>query len=98
MAIDVIVRLKTKPGTTQAMLEGLQGILPDTRAFHGCRRVDVVRDSDDLETVFLLEEWEERANHEAYMAWRAERGDLDGLAEVLVEPPTFTYVEKVPGV
>jgi quinol monooxygenase YgiN len=98
MPVSVVVTLKTQPGTADAMLAGLKEMLPDTRAFPGCKGVEVTRDLDNPDTLYLLERWEERANHEAYTAWRAERGDFDGLGEALSEPPTFAYSEPQAGV
>jgi quinol monooxygenase YgiN len=94
MTVTVLAQLKTKPGLAESVLTGLKEMLPDTRAFAGCRGLNIVRDVDDPDAIALIEEWDERANHEAYLAWRAERGDLDGLVEVLAEAPKFTYYEQ----
>jgi quinol monooxygenase YgiN len=94
MAVTVHVQLKTKPGQAESVLAGLKDMLPETRAFAGCREIHILSDLDDPDGIGLVEEWEERTNHEAYLAWRTETGALAGLAEVLVEPPKFTYYEQ----
>jgi quinol monooxygenase YgiN len=56
----------------------LRGALPDTRAFEGCREIEVYRDNE-RETYVLIEEWDSAAHYDRYLAWRMETG----LAEML---------------
>lgn len=94
MPVTVLAQLKTKPGLVEDVLHGLKELLPETRAFAGCLGIHIVRDLDDPDSFALIEEWEERANHEAYLAWRTEEGTLAGMMDVLAEPPRFTYYEQ----
>lgn len=91
MSVTVLATLKLKPGLADTVLGGLKDMLPDTRAYAGCESVDVVRDMDNPDTVILVEQWGARSDHEAYMAWRTETGALAAMAEVMAEPPIFTY-------
>jgi len=94
VSVTVLATLKLKPGMAEAVLGGLKGLLPDTRAYQGCQSIKIVQDLDNPDTVALVEEWENRSDHEAYLAWRAEQGELDKMAEVLAEPPTFQYCSQ----
>lgn len=94
MAVTVLAQIKTKPGLGDAVLDGLKGTLPDTRAYKGCLAIDIVRDLDDPDGIALIEQWENRSDHEAYLAWRMEEGTLAQMMEVLAEEPKFTYYEQ----
>ena len=91
MPVTVLATLRLKPGLAETVLAGLAQQAPDTRAHAGCRGVRITQDLDDPDTVVAIMEWDSRADHEAYLAWRAASGDLDALGEVIREPPAFTY-------
>ena len=95
MPLTMMAVIKTKPGRVDEILDGLRVILPDTRDFDGCTRLDVVQDADDPTTITLIEEWEGRDHFAAYRAWRAESGTgLARWADALAEPPTITAYEQ----
>jgi quinol monooxygenase YgiN len=98
MSVTVLATLKLKPGLVETVLSGLKEILPDTRAFSGCRSIKIAQDVDNPDTVILVEEWDARSDHEAYMAWRTETGTLASMADVLAEPPAFTYCTQRPDI
>ena len=43
----------------------------------------------------MIERWRSRADYEAYLAWRTERGDLDTLGAMLAGPPSIRYFDAV---
>ena len=94
MSVTVIATLNLKPGLADTVLGGLKEMLPDTRAFQGCEDIHVVQNMDAPDTVILIEKWAARSDHEAYMAWRTETGALAAMAEVMAEPPIFTYCSQ----
>lgn len=47
---------------------------------------------DDPLNIILLEKWDARADHESYVAWRAERGDLEKLGALLVARPVSKFL------
>ena len=69
--------------------------LPDTRAFSGCISVEVMRDSDEPDRWFLMEEWESRAHHQAYVNWRVETGWVESFAANLDGEPALRYFDPV---
>jgi quinol monooxygenase YgiN len=46
-----------------------------------------------LTYILAIEHWENRSDHEAYMGWRAERGDVAKLMPFLAGPPEFNYYD-----
>ena len=93
MAVTVLLELKAKSGTGDAMVGVFKSILPDTRAYEGCISVDVLQNQDDPDTLVLVEVWEAKENHEKYMGWRAETGLVDQLMAAVENPPSIRYFE-----
>jgi quinol monooxygenase YgiN len=95
MPITVLARLQARPDQVDTLLQVLAEHLPATRAFQGCCGLQVVQDVDDPTVVTLLEEWEARSDHEAYMAWRGEQGVLRTvMGPLLAAAPVVTYHEQ----
>ncbi len=92
----VILIFKCQPGLGAALLDAFTTSLGDTRAFDGCRSVETFVDSDSPDTIMLIEEWESRAQQEAYLTWRVETGMLELLEPVLAEPFVMHYLDSHP--
>jgi quinol monooxygenase YgiN len=95
MSVDVILDLQVNPENREELLAIFKGILPDTRAYQGCQGVVVTTNEDDLHNIVLLEKWAHRSDHESYMDWRVERGDIDKLVALLSAPPAVRYLESI---
>ncbi|MBV1899626.1 MAG: antibiotic biosynthesis monooxygenase [Cycloclasticus sp.] len=92
MAIDVTLELQVSEENREALLNTLEAILPDTRSYKGCQSIVVTCNDDDPLNIVLLEKWDTRVDHESYIAWRAERGDLDKLGALLAAPPVSKFL------
>jgi quinol monooxygenase YgiN len=95
MSVDVILSLQVNPENREELLAVLTTILPDTRTYQGCQGVTVTTNEDDLHNIVLLEKWNHRSDHESYMDWRTERGDIDKLVALLSAPPAVSYLETI---
>ena len=93
MSCTVLLELKVKPGTGDEVLATLKSILPDTRSYDGNIGMYVIRNQDDPDVLVAVEEWESKAHHEKYLAWRTETGVMDTLMEVVAEPPSIRYFD-----
>ncbi len=72
--------------------------LEDTRAFNGCRSVDVFVDADHPGHVLLVEKWDNRADHDRYLDW-CERQGPTKVSELVGSPDTgLRCFEPRPGV
>jgi len=96
MSINVILDLKVSTESREELLSILASILPDTRTFKGCQSIVVTHNSDNPINIVLLEQWDTRADHESYVAWRGERGDLEKLGALLTAPPESKYLDIEP--
>ena len=93
MAIAVTLELKTQPGKGGELVGALKGMLGDTRARQGAQKIEMVVNQDDSDHIVVYEIWDTKEDHQAYMGWRQERGDLDALGGLVVEPPKVTYYD-----
>jgi len=96
MSVDVILDLQVSPENREELLSVLTAMLPDTRAYKGFINIAVTSNEDDIHNIVVLEQWQQRSDHENYMAWRTERGDIDKLASLLSSPPILRYLATIP--
>lgn len=92
MSIDVTLELQVGAENREALLNTLEAILPDTRAYKGCQSIVVTSNDDDPLNIVLFEKWDTRADHESYVAWRAERGDLEKMGALLAARPVSKFL------
>lgn len=95
MSVRVTLELHLRPDAVDLVIQGLEDQLRDTRGFDGCEEISVVRSQDDPNTLLVLELWATRAHHEAYVRWRTDRGDMDGIAALSTAPHRITYYDFV---
>lgn len=95
MPVKVILELHMKHDTVDDLLRKLAADLPDTRAYEGNLSVEVVRDQADPCHITLIERWRERANQEAYIAWRTSTGSMEETVAASAAPPTITYYDEL---
>jgi quinol monooxygenase YgiN len=89
MAVPVTITLimNCKPEATAGLCGALPGMLVDTKKFAGCRSVRIMKNKTDPNQLIFIEEWDSEADYQKYIAWRTERGEMDGLAAALTSPP-----------
>ena len=56
----VILRFTCKPGVRDGFAKSLPETLVATRAFDGCKLVEVYLDQDNADVIVLWEKWESR--------------------------------------
>jgi quinol monooxygenase YgiN len=95
MSIVINLHLKAKEDQYDTLHGVLTAILPDTAAREGAELISCMADPENK--AFIVHEvWDKKASQEAYMGWRAERGDIDKLGALLREPPVFVEMEHLP--
>lgn len=90
MSIHVTLNCQLKPNTLPELVPFLEENLPNVRGFKGNRLVKVFFNEDESE-MLLLEEWESKESHQAYMAFIDGNGVLAKLAAHLATPPSIRY-------
>ena len=95
MSVKVILELHFRPEIVDRVREGFKDTLVDTRAFDGCEEISVLSSQDDPAMFIILEQWQSREHYEAYLKWRTDRGDMDGMNKACTEPFKVTYFDYV---
>ena len=95
MTCTVVLEIKLKPDMIDTAKGAFKEILPDTRAYDGCKGVDVCENQDEAGNLVLVESWESRAKYEKYLGWRAETGVLDQLGAMCDGAPSIRYFDPV---
>ena len=95
MSVTVMVELSAQPDTAAELKDAITAMVPEALAYDGCEGVSVYHSEDDASRVVLIEPWASQAHHQAYLAWRTERGDVDALVAMLTGPPSIRYFTRV---
>lgn len=90
MSVTSILELQVKPESVDEALAILERILPDTRAFAGCRSVTLSQDHTDPTRIVAVETWESLDHDTAYREWRAGDGAIPDLPGILAAAPRLT--------
>ena len=94
MPVTVTLAFSVIPKRADAFKALLRELLPDTRAYEGCLKVDVYEDQDNPGCIYLVEDWESKAHQQRYQAWRDESGIAKVVGPFLVCEPRFNYLDK----
>ncbi len=94
MSVVVLLTAKAKDDQYENLLATMKAILPETAARDGAELIRAAGDAEK-KTVIVYEVWDKIESQQSYIAWRAERGDLDKLGALLREPPSLETLEDV---
>jgi len=86
----VIAEFSPAEGRGADILNWLEGVLPETRAYDGCKSLSVYQEINSNK-IILVELWETKEKFIAYRDWRAETGSLGALVEMLDADPVFRF-------
>jgi quinol monooxygenase YgiN len=85
------VTWRTKPELADTCVEALRGMFPTTRLKKGFRNIRLLRSEVDPNEFILVQEWDEVQDHQDYMQFRTETGELAKLMAMTVSPPQIAY-------
>ncbi|MFC2035386.1 putative quinol monooxygenase [Chloroflexota bacterium] len=95
MSVLVLVEAPVKPEEISNMKSYLAEVYPATRAYDGCQGIDAYFNTEDKDSIVMIEHWESRAQHEKYLGWRTETGVMAKLGSMLAGPPIIRYFERI---
>ncbi len=95
MSVLVLLEVQVKPEEISNMKAYMEEIIPDTRAYEGCQRIDVYFDTGDTASMVAVEYWDSRAHYEKYHLWRKETGVLDRIGAMLTGSPSIRYFNRI---
>ena len=85
------VTWRIKPERADECVEALRGMFPTTRLKEGFRNIRLLRSDVDPHEFILLQEWDAVQDHQSYMQFRIETGDIAKLMAMTVSPPQIAY-------
>ena len=94
MPVTVTLAFSVIPERAEAFKALLRELLPDTRAYEGCLKVDVYEEQENPGRIYLVEDWESKAHQQRYQAWRDESGIAKVGGPFLAGEPRFNYFDK----
>ena len=89
--ITVHVRITAQPGKSLELQSFLTGALPQIRAATGCHGARVLADTEQEDSILLVEEWASVSRHEAHVAKLVESGLMGQVMTMAAAPPTSEY-------
>jgi len=95
MGVLVLLEVQVKPEEISNMKEFMAEIIPDTRTYEGCQRIDVYFDTGDKASMVAVEYWDSRAHYDKYHTWRKETGVLDKIGTMITGTPSVRYFERI---
>ena len=95
MSVLVLVEAQVKPEDISDMKSYMAEILPDTRAYDGCQRIDLYLNTEDTGGMILVEHWDSCAHYEKYRAWRDGTGFRERIGTMLAGPLSLRYFERI---
>lgn len=94
MSEKMILTFPVKPEKRNDFIQMLQGALPETRAYDGCRSAELYTAEGDDSSVNVWEVWDSRAKQQSYFDWRVQTGLLDAIGPMLQGQPTVTWLRS----
>ena len=92
MSIMVSIEFSLQAGKQKEFLEVLDNVLPDTRAYDGCIKVETYAE-DNASSIILIEEWETKEHQQAYFQWRVDSGMIEAIGPFVSAQPEIKYYE-----
>ena len=89
--VKVTLAVKLKPEAADAFCAALPEMIKDTAKRPGFRDICIVRHATDTGRVMFVETWDSEQAYHDYIAWRTERGEMDGMASIVTEPPQLDF-------
>ena len=93
--VTVTLTFTVKPERAEEFISLLKSLLPDTRAYDGCLKVDVYQDQGNAGSILLVEDWTSKQHQEKYQEWRDETGIAEVVGPFLAGDPSFRYLDHL---
>ncbi len=87
---------KANPDLTDTCIETLRNMFPVTRQRKGFRNIRLLRSAHDPHELVLIQEWDSVQDHQNYMQFRTETGEIEKLMAMTVGPMQLNYWTNSP--
>ena len=89
--VTITFDFRLKPEAAGPFLQGAPMLLQATTQAEGFRSIRVVQSKDDPMRIMFIERWDSEEAYRKYIAWRTERGEMDGFAQAVVSAETTVW-------
>ena len=89
--VKVTFSVRLKPEAVDGFCAALPEMVKDTAKRPGFQDLEVVRNGADPCRVLFVETWDSEQAYHDYITWRTERGEMDGMASIVTEPPQLDF-------
>ena len=93
MSVLVSLSVKAKPENLEELRTWFRDEINHSRGFDGCNEITVHVDQDEPNHLFVLGNWDSRQQHEKYVSWRAEKGDVEKFMGWLADDIAAHYFD-----
>ena len=93
--VTITFELRLKPEAVDFFKGAAAGMLEGAKSFAGFRTIRIVQHKDDPTRILFVERWESEEAYASYIAWRASRGELEGLKAFAVSAETDVWPNLV---
>lgn len=86
--VTITTVMPVKPGTGEQFTAFLQEMIRGTAQRPGFRSARLLRHKDDKDRIMVLHSWDRAEDYEAYVKWRAMRGEIYSEKDAFASPAT----------
>lgn len=80
-----------KPEAADQCVEALRNMFPTTRLKKGFRNIRLLRSETVPNAFIMVQEWDRIEDHQDYMRFRTESGDMGRLMDMAAGSPQIAY-------
>lgn len=88
--VKVTMSVRLKPEAIDGFCGGLPEMIKDTAKRPGFQDLCIVRHATEP-LVMFIETWDTEQAYHDYIAWRTERGEMEGMTSIVTEPPQLYF-------
>ena len=87
MSVSVLLEGVLKEGLVDEFVEICKGAYPVTRAYDGCKGINLTLNVDDSRNFVMTETWDSKEHYEKYLAFRTEDGTVGAITSMCETGP-----------
>lgn len=87
--VTITFELRLKPEFADAFIKGAD--MKTAGSFPGFRSMRLVRHKDDPTRLLFVERWDSEAAYKAYVDYRVQRGEMEGLKQIALSAETNVW-------
>ena len=95
MTVNVLIEGNLKDGERDGFTDICREAFKVTRAFDGCKHIDLVCNTEDGNHWFFNETWESKAQYDKYLKFRTEDGTLEAIAGLCEARPSIKIFDII---